>query len=645
MNIDKGDNMRVNWSYPSNGNGQRRGIADAGIETFGGDELKALAREVCQNSLDAVLDNKLPVDVHFQQHLIKTSDMPGYAEYLEVLCKCQRYWSQSDSNKTKMYLANAIKEIESKNSYVLRISDFNTTGLAGPYSDGFDGWNALTKIDGGATKNGDKAGSYGIGKNAPFCNSHYRLVFYRTINQDGENAAQGISRLISFPIDETDPKRTMTTGIGYYGDTEMNEPIENIHALNTLYNRTTMGTDVYIYGFNRRNTLWYDVICVEVIDNFLMAIYNKKLTVKINDNYINEKSIGAYIERFKSKLTQTYCYYQVLSRTEEVKVYKKEFHGLGTLKLRVLVDSNMKLNKKLLITRTSGMKLFALGNISRLISFSGILEMQGEELNKYFREMETPAHDKWKPKKHYNPEEAERYYEELKSWIKDIIISLGEYSSEEELEVEGLSSVLQEESDKSKKNNDDNKKETLSNRLGEILVSARLPKSSESKGVFWGKDGEQNTNQSKERGKIDPMGDPTIRTLKGDRKRKNRENHKGKVDPDGKDIVNITVGGDKNHPLRNTRIMRISREKYRMSFILPNDIMQGHIDVVAVGENGKSNVLKVSEANGILGCCNISLNSNNIIFDSMKGEEKVVLEFMLLDNREYAMEVNVYEHI
>ena len=53
---------------------------------------------------------------------------------------------------------------------MLRISDYNTTGLAGPiklndpFSFNFDGWNALIKIDGGANKGDDKAGAFGIGK-------------------------------------------------------------------------------------------------------------------------------------------------------------------------------------------------------------------------------------------------------------------------------------------------------------------------------------------------------------------------------------------------------------------------------------------------------------------------------------------------
>src|SRR5699024_12065015 len=71
----------------------------------------------------------------------------------------------------------------------------------------------LTKIDGGATKNGDTAGSFGIGKNAPYCYSFYRTIFYRTLNKDGEYAAQGMARLLSFPTDLSD-KRSEERRVG-----------------------------------------------------------------------------------------------------------------------------------------------------------------------------------------------------------------------------------------------------------------------------------------------------------------------------------------------------------------------------------------------------------------------------------------------
>ena len=48
----------ISWNFPGNQDGQVKGVADAGIENFNGTELSSLARENCQNSLDAALDEK-----------------------------------------------------------------------------------------------------------------------------------------------------------------------------------------------------------------------------------------------------------------------------------------------------------------------------------------------------------------------------------------------------------------------------------------------------------------------------------------------------------------------------------------------------------------------------------------------------------
>lgn len=46
------------WRFPSNDYGQIFGIADSGVETFKGTPMKSLAREICQNSIDAGKDGQ-----------------------------------------------------------------------------------------------------------------------------------------------------------------------------------------------------------------------------------------------------------------------------------------------------------------------------------------------------------------------------------------------------------------------------------------------------------------------------------------------------------------------------------------------------------------------------------------------------------
>ena len=635
------------WNFPNNGGGQIRGISDAGIETFTGNEIQSLAREICQNSLDA-LDNSESSCVHveFERYLVNKFDIPGYSDYSEKIKKAHTYWSTRSSEKANVYLNKALMAINKDTSFVLRISDYNTTGLLDPYGDSDNGWNSLIKIDGGATKNGDKAGAFGIGKNAPFCNSDYRMVFYRTLNTDGEIAAQGVSRFISFPEDLNDTRNTMTYGIGYYGNANGNLPVKCIPELDNIKKREQIGTDVFVFGFNASMSWDKDVIC-EILENFLMSIFREQLSVSINTTFsttlINNKTLPRLIEKYQNVLKQSWDYYRVLI-SKDTKVFKMDFHGLGTLKLSILVDSVDKLNRKILITRTSGMKLFAIGNISRIISFSGILEMEGKKLNEYFREMETPAHDKWVPERYSkDPKQAKQYYDELKQWLRDTVLSLGEYSSEEEIEVEGLSGVLQKESPYSSHKGDDNK-EKLTDKIDNILVQPRVLSAQNSKGLFYGNDGIGKSNDKKTPGKIGSDGLPTTRKLGGTRQRRKKEPHKGKPYSNGRDTVHDKQGGDINQPLKNVRIIKLQKDLYKVSFVVPKSINNGHVEIVTVGENGSFNRLKIKSAKGLQNCNNIGISSLGIYFSDMLGNEKATIEFSLVDERDYAMEVNVYEH-
>lgn len=410
----------IKWNFPGNQDGQIKGVADAGIENFNGTEIASLARENCQNSLDAALDDANPnVLVEFERYFIDEDKIPGIVEYRKILQKCKLFWDKSKSDKAKTFLKTAVSKAHEKKGFVLRISDYNTTGLSDPYTNSsdafdfkFDGWNALIKIDGGANKDGDKAGAFGIGKSAPFSNSYYRLVFYRTLNQAGERASQGISRLMSYPDGQN-----MTSGVGYYGNPDGNNPVENIIELESLNQRSQTGTDVFVYGF-KANSNWEDEIITALLENFLMSIYNGQLRVKVQKSEINSKTLGGYMERahrdYPGPTKGTYGNYLCLTRTEDVKIFSMDFHGMGTLQLRILVDPTEKLDRKVLIVRKAGMKLFRLGNISKLVPFTGILELKGKAINNYFRAMETVAHDNWEPGRHSDPKQAKRYYEEIK---------------------------------------------------------------------------------------------------------------------------------------------------------------------------------------------------------------------------------------
>ena len=78
------------------------------------------------------------------------------------------------------------------------------------------------------------------------------------------------------------------------------------------------------------------------------------------------------------------------------------------------------------------MKIAEIKGLPKGISYTGILELQGESINKFFRKMENPQHNSWDPNRHNNPKIAKQYKKEVEEWVKDTICKKLEESSGEE---------------------------------------------------------------------------------------------------------------------------------------------------------------------------------------------------------------------
>ena len=636
-----------NWFFPKS-QGQIRGVADAGIETFNGKELKSLAREICQNSLDAANNEDNPVTVEFYKHNISTSLIPGYETYKDVIDKSLKYWTNNDIKKAIAFLNSASKSINFPQSSVLRISDYNTKGLENPYTDDLKGWNSLTKLDGGATKSGDSAGSFGIGKNAPFSNSYLRLVFYRTLNQAGERAAQGISRLFSYPEDLDNAMATMKSGFGYYGDNSSDNsmPVPSIPELDSLEERKELGSDVFVYGFKNSDKSWESELIESLLDNFVVAYYKGKLETKVQKNEtINKASLQKFLKDYKC-IDSENIFLTLDKPADDISYFERtrDFHGMGTLVLKLLIDPKKKLNKKILVVRKAGMRLFWLPKISNMINYTGVLELQGKELNTYFGSMETPSHDKWEYKRHEDdPAEAKAYYDELKQWVNDVVFELSNMNNSEETIVEGLSSILNEDLSENGEKDDKDKEESLNNLLGKIEVVEK--RDTHSKGFFH--PAEDQPSKKTEKGTIGKGDDDAIRKLKGKKKRKKRKSHRGAPDPEGKDLVTSkerTKGGLESKDTESLRLIKTGGNSYRVSIVVPVSIGSGHIEITTVGENGRTSLLKINSAEVVSGCNNVYSTDDTIEFTNMTADLPAVINFTLASYKNYAMEVNVYEH-
>lgn len=247
---------RYAWNFPSNNHGQIFGIADSGVETFNGTPIKSLAREICQNSIDANLKNGEPTRIIFRTFEIAPSAIPDFDDLDDAFSRSLEYWSKQKSTKAKSFFQSALKLAKQPKITCLRISDTNTTGLLGSDEEYNSPWCNLTKSQGASDKSGSHGGSFGIGKFAPYACSAFRTVFYSTLDSDGVAAYQGVARLTSFK----DKKGETTQGIGFYG-ADKNAPVKQQISIDPSYSREIgkSGTDIFVLGFNGSKDWKYDM--------------------------------------------------------------------------------------------------------------------------------------------------------------------------------------------------------------------------------------------------------------------------------------------------------------------------------------------------------------------------------------------------
>ena len=146
----------IQWRFPSNDHGENRGINDSGVATFRGTPLKSLAREICQNSLDAAREKTVVVE--FNVFSIPTESVPGIECLRDAFDRCLDFWGMQRAITTKEFYTNAIEVAKRDVCYFLRISDFNTIGLTGTNGEINTNWTNLTKSSGAS----DKRGTAGI---------------------------------------------------------------------------------------------------------------------------------------------------------------------------------------------------------------------------------------------------------------------------------------------------------------------------------------------------------------------------------------------------------------------------------------------------------------------------------------------------
>ena len=619
----------IGWNFPSNNNGQIMGISEAGIETFKGSLISSLTREICQNSLDAFESDKKPVIIEFELHKIKNTDVPGYAELKDAMLKCARFWRKQNNIKTANFFDKAVEIMNKNYIRVLRVSDYNTKGLTGSDKLYNTPWQNLVKSNGVSDKGSSAGGSFGIGKSAPFACSDLRTVFYRTLDENGLRASQGVSKLVSFLDDKDD----ITAGIGYYGEVDKNTSVKYIQELENINVRNEKGTDIFIIGFLNEES-WKKNLIVELLESFLLAILDGNLEVIIEGEVINKDTIESFIKKYENDLKYAGSYFKVI-KSKDTEIITTNFENMGTVELKVLIQD--KLPRNVLISRSNGMKLFDKNGISSTIQFAAILEMHGQKINSFFREMESPQHNAWEEDRCENSKKARDTQRKLFKWVKDSILEKGKYGTGDEIDAEGVGDFIPDFIDMGLNTS---KKETISDTTKSLEIKVvEKPISTSGMGSYLDINGDEDGKGAlDEDGPYDSIDVPSGPPNNSDGGTGSPHNAKN-----GEGDRPIKVGKQIKKCSMKLFVSDQSKGEYTLIFNTNQNIKKGYLSIKISGEQNNSDAIVDSAVNKTLNQ-KVLCDREKIIIKDIKNNCKNKVVFTLKEDELYPLEVAVYEN-
>ena len=635
----------IKWRFKGNGFTQDAGLDTSDMETFKKDAMASLAREICQNSVDAKnTSSSGPVRVEFCPFEIRRDEIPWIEVLTNQIDACIDTWK---NNPKELKALQAMKaRITEEKITCLRISDFNTTGLYG-LKDEDSPWHYLIHGTGLSSKSGSSGGSKGIGKYATFVASAFNTVFYETKTVKGEQGYIGISKLSSARIEGSKEK---TQGIGYYASSEMNEPIEGDLSIDKNFKRTDgeYGTDIYIIGFKASKGWEIDIVS-KVLDSFMSAIVYDTLEIKVADIEVTSSTLNSIVENkvYNPKNEKSiYSQYKLLTDKEHRFEDTIDFGELGKAKLYTIehnVDDEKYATKDCVLIRYPYMKIKSTKQLTAL-PCSAMCIIEDNDLNRIFREIENPQHTDWEFKRIDDTayrNEVLSLYKQLVDEIQKNIANHLATSSSMETDVEGAEEYIPETQPDDQKKDGNTKRKKI---LDKPQIQRKKPKNKEYSSNV--------SLESEESDEVAPdIGNQTnddsddAVTTSGNNSGGGGQHHVGD------DLTGATTTENGNMIFKKVDLKGITysfmcinkaAKKYAVVFSSPETLEKAYFELNALDESGARESVKIwaCTKNGN----SVVVQNNTTVELSLTMGEKVKLELLTDQSELFSGEVKLYAY-
>ncbi|RMF17376.1 MAG: hypothetical protein D6761_04380 [Candidatus Dadabacteria bacterium] len=407
--------------FLTNEAGEKEGLGDAGIETFGDAPYASCAREAGQNSRDAAISE--PVRMAFNVLRIRAESFSLFPELAEAVDCCA---AEVSNEREQEFFENARRVLTQPTIPVLEIADYNTTGLIGPPDEEGTPFHSLVKSSGVTVKDTAHAGgSYGIGKNASFAVSDLHAVLYATVwarpdTAETHFAAQGKVKLVS----HTDKNGKSLRATGYWGVHENFGAITHRAHVPDWMNRTEQGTSIFALGF-RITDDWAYRITASLIANFFCAIYRDEMVFEVDNGQIilNKNTLESlFSDESVSKAAKQSGQQSNLDFAQQLhrclisdNSVEKEIDILDTARFRVRILVAEGLPKRVGFVRNGMLITDNLEHFGhRLARFPGsrdfvmLVEPRDSETSAFLKRLENPEHNSFSAERIPDPAKKER---------------------------------------------------------------------------------------------------------------------------------------------------------------------------------------------------------------------------------------------
>jgi hypothetical protein len=399
------------WIFPEDKAGRWRGLNSPDTEHFRRSPITSLARELIQNSLDAALSPDQPVIVRFD--LINVSkkhfpDAEGLQNKLREALACPQ---NSKDERTCVAIEGALKVLTGRrNIEVLKISESNTRGMAGPHYDYNSPFYAYTKGSGLSQKDGGKIGSFGIGKKAPMANAMLRTIFVSTrypIETGTEFLCQGLAEWVSHVTTANHDK--VIDGAGFWGKPGAAAPASEPQDVPEWLRRDDVGTNIYVCGFKKDTPDWDAVLVSSVLCSFFKSIRDGRLEVAVGSTCVNSNTIEVLFadeklnkaleeledEEHRERFQVAKSFYRCLNSDQSVILATQVQDPLGHFSLRVLVEEGL---QRVVGFIREGMFIGSncVPNVKQFrntLDFVAVVNCETDSGSKVLRDMEPPEHN------------------------------------------------------------------------------------------------------------------------------------------------------------------------------------------------------------------------------------------------------------